>query len=229
MIMKYKVGDKVRVKSKDWYDENKDIYGNVSVKHYFTTEMSKWCGKEVIIEEVIDDLYRIKNDENKWSWSDEMFEDGIVEHNGQRKFKCKDEVIVRYNKPGCCWFYGVVSHSGDDYIVLSGGFRYPYEIYDVLPYEGKEHLVGTTDNPDERITIEPDELVYVFNSMENLDKMVLALARVEFVNALGIFCKESNTCWEYCIPFSKFNPDDIEATKKEILMVKDGKLVKANV
>lgn len=220
--MKYKVGDKVRVKSKEWYDENKDNYGNVSVKHYFTEQMSEWCGKEVTIDAIFDDFYRIKDDKDEWNWTDEMFEDKTMEH----KFKCKDEVIVRYKKPGCCWFYGVVSYSDDKGVVLSGGFRHSYEIYEVLPYEGNEDLVGTTNEPDEKITIESDELVYVFNSIDSIDKMIVVLDRINNVTKYGIVVKNSGT-WTYCIPFSKFNPADLEATKKEILTVKNGKLVKA--
>lgn len=224
IVMKYKVGDKVRVKSKQWYDKNKDTGGIVKVSKFFVEEMSEWCGKEVTIRAIFDDFYTLEEDKEVWNWTDEMFEDKTMEH----KFKCKDEVIVRLKEPGCCWFYGEVSHSDDECVVLSGGFRHPYERYDVLPCEGNEHLVGTTDKPAEHITIKPDELVYVFNSMENFEKMVLALARVEFVSIHGLFCKETDS-WKYCIPFSKFNPADLEATKKEILTVKNGKLVKSNV
>lgn len=155
----------------------------------------------------------------------------------ERKFKCKDEVIVRYKKPGCCWFYGVVSHSGDDYIVLSGGFRYPYEIYDILPYEGNESLVGTTDSPaSEDVSLKKGELLYCFDFIENLEKRSINLGEFEYIidtrgldyNPDGLIYV-SGCNWVYCIPFSKFNPDDLEATKKEILTVKNGKLVKANV
>jgi hypothetical protein len=35
--MKYKVGDKVRIKSREWYDSNKNKYGDVdfSVLHIY--------------------------------------------------------------------------------------------------------------------------------------------------------------------------------------------------
>lgn len=224
--MKYKVGDKVRVKSKEWYDENKGEDGVVAVNKFFVKKMAEWCGKEVIIDKIFDDFYRIKDDEDEWNWSDEMFEDENVKQTEKRKFKCKDEVIVRLKKPGCCWFYGVVSHSGDDYVTLSGGFRHPYEIYDVLPYEGNEHMVGTLNevNTDE-VLLEIGELLCGFWGIDDLGTYNIGMGK--FIQVMGDEIETENASYMYCIPFSKFNPDDLEATKKEILMVKDGKLVKA--
>ena len=44
--MKYKVGDKVRIKSREWYDSNKNKYGDVDFPCCtFTAEMSEMCGK----------------------------------------------------------------------------------------------------------------------------------------------------------------------------------------
>lgn len=44
--MKYKVGDKVCIKSREWYDSNKNKYGDVDFPYCaFTAEMSAMCGK----------------------------------------------------------------------------------------------------------------------------------------------------------------------------------------
>ena len=64
--MKYKVGDKVRVK-KD-LEVGKD-YGN----HDVVEDMEKYKGKEFIINEVRRNYYRLKN-ENWYCWTDEMLE-----------------------------------------------------------------------------------------------------------------------------------------------------------
>lgn len=47
--IKYKVGDKVVVKSLAWYNENKNGSGVVSVPCNFTKEMQLYCGKILTI------------------------------------------------------------------------------------------------------------------------------------------------------------------------------------
>ena len=63
--MKYKVGDKVRVK--------KDLEpGNFYGKDYYISSMDKFKGEECVITEIWDQSYQI-NDFGYW-WSEEMFE-----------------------------------------------------------------------------------------------------------------------------------------------------------
>ncbi len=63
--MKYKVGDKVRVRT-DLVGGEK--YGGI------TFYMDDWKGKVVTIS-FVGTYYEIAEDEDKWSWVDEMFED----------------------------------------------------------------------------------------------------------------------------------------------------------
>ena len=89
--LKYKVGDKVRIKSIDWYNENKDSNGNVvfsskvthfswreNVRTVFTKDMSKFCGKVVTIETVWTVNYSIVEGTNIDYFTDGMIE-GLVE------------------------------------------------------------------------------------------------------------------------------------------------------
>ena len=78
--MKYKVGDKVRIKSLDWYNENKDDFGNIDINEDFTfyADRSRYCGKVFTISEVFDNCYSVKEDNNEYYWIDEMIE-GLVE------------------------------------------------------------------------------------------------------------------------------------------------------
>ena len=55
METKFKVGDKVRVKSLEWYEGNKDANGLVYLDKQgivFDKTMAKYCGEIVQIEEV---------------------------------------------------------------------------------------------------------------------------------------------------------------------------------
>ena len=66
--MKYKVGDKVIVRSD--LEVNMD-YGSQT----FVREMSQYIGKVVTISETYSNRYNIKEDEGEWSWTDEMFDE----------------------------------------------------------------------------------------------------------------------------------------------------------
>lgn len=76
-VGKYKVGDRVVVKSLDWYNENKDSVGTVRVPCAFIREMSTYCGKIVTIRSVSAVSYRTVEGCG-YAWSDEMFE-GLAE------------------------------------------------------------------------------------------------------------------------------------------------------
>lgn len=73
--MKYKVGDKVRVKSKDWYDKNRSWHGYFTVDGLsFVDEMVRLCGKEAMITHS-DGNGHYKLDINDLYW----FSDGMLE------------------------------------------------------------------------------------------------------------------------------------------------------
>ena len=79
--MKYKVGDKVRIKSFDWYNENKDKIDEVACGNTnFIPDMVKYCKEIVTISSVLPTLevYHIKEDGGMFNWADEMIE-GLVE------------------------------------------------------------------------------------------------------------------------------------------------------
>ena len=80
--MKYKAGDRVRIKSIDWYNENKDENGIVELStHNFVPGMSKYCGMIATIDDVFEDTdsnIAYYMDGIDWDWTDEMIE-GLVE------------------------------------------------------------------------------------------------------------------------------------------------------
>ena len=108
--MKYKVGDRVLIKSLDWYNENKDKDGIVELStHLFTPGMSQFCGKVMTISDVfedIDDNGVYYMEEIDYDWTDEMIE-GLVEEETKPKFNVGDRVIT--NKGYIGKFEGWVS------------------------------------------------------------------------------------------------------------------------
>lgn len=79
--MKYKVGDKVRIKSLDWYNENKDEFGVVDINDDFAfyADRSKYCGKVFTISKVFDNSYLVNEDNGDYYWTDEMIECKVEE------------------------------------------------------------------------------------------------------------------------------------------------------
>ena len=79
--MKYKVGDRVRIKSLDWYNENKD---NLS---FYTDSMALCFANEIVTIKSYGrypNTYRIDEDEGDFLWTDEMIE-GLVEEETKPK------------------------------------------------------------------------------------------------------------------------------------------------
>ena len=97
--MKYKIGDKVRIKSLGWYKKNKNKFGKVWTSGKgdeipFDKYMSKWCGKVMTISDVRADHYTMIEDLEGY-WTDEMIE-GLVEEETkpEPKFKIGSKVIL---------------------------------------------------------------------------------------------------------------------------------------
>lgn len=76
--MKYKVGDRVKIKSLDWYNENKNEYGNVDCgTRNFVDSMKSYCSKILTIKGFGTNNSYIMVDNVFW-WTDEMIE-GLAE------------------------------------------------------------------------------------------------------------------------------------------------------
>ena len=77
--MEYKVGDKVRIKSIDWYNENKNKYGNIKCGYMpFTSDMSIYCGEVLTICDIKEEFSYYHMKKCKYQFTDEMIE-GLVE------------------------------------------------------------------------------------------------------------------------------------------------------
>ena len=96
MALKYKVGDRVRIKSLDWYNKNKNKTGDVPCGEYdFVSDMSVFCGKILTIDnDFEDETYLMKEDNNGFIFTIEMIE-GLMEEENKPKFKVGDEVRIK--------------------------------------------------------------------------------------------------------------------------------------
>ena len=89
--MKYKVGDRVRIKSLDWYNDNKDSFGSVPIadkKPKFTYAMSKYCGQVLTVDDhtEYEGEYYMIEDDGRYVWADEMIEGLVEEENVLNKW-----------------------------------------------------------------------------------------------------------------------------------------------
>ena len=104
--MRYKPSDKVRIKSLDWYNENKDKRGFICFDYTnFIPEMSQYCGEILTINQVVEEYEHYRVSECAFSWTDEMIE-GLVE---------EETLIERVDDNGLP-FNEWLSHKGAFYI-----------------------------------------------------------------------------------------------------------------
>jgi len=89
--MKFNVGDVVRVKSLEWYEENKDQYGEVG---NFVEDMSDFCGTEQEITSLYGYAGYFFKDGSGWVWDDSMLEG--AEEEVKPEF---DNVVDMVNSP----------------------------------------------------------------------------------------------------------------------------------
>ena len=155
--MKYKVGDKVRIKNLDWYYENKDKIDQIDCgSACFVPPMVTFCEQIVTISSILSTLeaYRIEEDDGEFNWTDEMIE-RLVERNGKiYPYKIGDRVILKgrnrcatitdlkYDTFGNLSYYINIDNDEDNSIV------YPTDL--LLPYDNKveglvEEEIGLID------------------------------------------------------------------------------------
>lgn len=110
--MKYKVGDKVRVRQ--WDDMAKEFgfsgctKSNIDILGcLFTNSMKKFCGSVVTISNIASDnsRYLIKEDNQNWYWTDDMFEnmyyscaDNITKSLQDAYVKVFESILPKYPK-----------------------------------------------------------------------------------------------------------------------------------
>lgn len=145
--------------------------------------------------------------------------------NKHKQFAPFDRVLVRDEEGK--WLIDFYSHRNEDWnhVVLSFGPGLPFLEEDILPFEGHEHLLGTTDEPEEEVKLEKGEYGFFVTKPLMGNPQYYSFGRFScttndcIINSSGFF-------YNYFIRFSDFNPNDMEETRKHILCVKNGRIVK---
>lgn len=121
--MKYKAGDKVRIKSLDWYNANKDEDGRVYCSYIgFCKEMAKYCGAVLTIMTIgnqdigTNQKYFMHETDYAWGFTDEMIE-GLAD-DPQEKMVSLDKAVDEFR-------HFIISH-------FSNLFRTGEEVKEVM-------------------------------------------------------------------------------------------------
>jgi len=127
-MTKFKIGDTVRVKSLEWYNENKDYYGNVwdDYKGFRSNMASILCGKIAIIEEVLEHEVGIRCEGDFWRLSTKFVEPPVKEDsagsvfmNEIRELEATEPSINVLSKGSGITFSGVPFDASETNIITS--------------------------------------------------------------------------------------------------------------
>lgn len=184
--MKHKIGDKVRIKSIDWYNRNKDEEGECLVKSEccedgltFSIGMSKFCGKEATIIECdeYDGTYKTSLNEDFW------FNDGMFEDMPSNEILQKIAGLIRESNIG-------LSVKEEDGNII------------IKPLKEEENALPV-DTP---VMVSDNKIDWVLRFYSHKNKV--------FSNGLKSKDKPMIGSWRCIIPFSRFDPENIEESLK---------------
>lgn len=243
--MKYKVGDKVRVKSKTWYQANTNGKGYIDTNPSFVPSMSEHCGKIATITHVDDEGdYHIDIDPNDYFWSDEMFEETLYLPGDRVKMKSREWFEENKDESGLIaneYAYiddkvaedildkvvTIMAPATPGYLINKDGYR----IFD----DWIEDLAATSEDmigSDLEIvgSIIPGSPVAVCDKYhEDGPREDWTFATYVGARAKGINTKYN--IWSYCIPLSIFvayYQSDWKKCMENIYTGKDKQLIKIN-
>lgn len=147
-----------------------------------------------------------------------------------KEFKPFDKVIFKYKNKSYMWVCGLFSNYEDGDVYLIGNdVAFSLDEYDILPFEGNEHLVGTTSESEEEVNLKGGERIICSDDVKLLMSGVGFLTTFSYIDENIFYTGKSRLVvadYNYAIKFTDFNPYDMEETKKHVLCVKNGKIVK---
>lgn len=190
--MKHKVGDKVRIKSIDWYNENKNSCGNFQVNGLsFLKDMAEYCGKEVIITKIDekDGTFRVNLNNKRW-YNEGMFEE--TPDSTSDTFRNIADTIRKIAE--------IIRKDRIDLSVKEqdGGIL-------ILPWKNEEG-----DLPIYAPVMVSDDLInWLFRRYAGNKR------------AFSCEGASSMYSWKYIVPFSQFDPHSLDETLKHNIVTKD--------
>lgn len=195
--MKYKVGDKVRIKSLDWYNQNKDEDDNVPLidstnSYYNFIEMMRGlCGKVMTISSVNSNYYDMVEDAGKYFWTDEMIE-GLAERNGKiypynigdrvilkGKNRCATITDLKYDSFGNLSYYIKIDNDKDISIDCPTELLLPYDNKKTETHRGYSTTDVETTNESKKMAR------FTFDDNDFANKVELDLSNCELIQEDG--------------------------------------------
>ena len=152
--------------------------------------------------------------------------------NKHKEFSPFERVLVRYKMAdGNNWITDLYSHWNGIYHICVGMGRACDD--DIIPYEGNEHLVGTTQEPEGEIELEKGEPIVALMSLslsganDPSNYTVAIFSRVRKADNGKYFIADTKeVMWDYAIKFKDFDPLNMKETLKHMFYPRNGKLVK---
>ena len=209
--MRYKKGDKVIIKSREWYDKNKDESGIITFSAdrggcNFTKQDASFCGRVVTIKYEGYGYYLIAEDDRGYVWTDEMIEApstsiynegdivGIYAYEPDIRAVRIEEVRLE----GLSYIYKV-HLDGEEKWIFCDNIAYEVETYNSsAAYSPNPSSNSFMDAPVDEIKL-PDG--YVFKdengNVINTTKITIGKKKKEYPKTYEECCKILDFCGEY--------------------------------
>ena len=207
--MRYKTGDKVIIKSRDWYDENKDESDIITFStdrgdYSVTKEDERFFGRVVTITYEGEGYYIIAEDDREYAWIDEMIEgpSTSIYNEGDIVGVYDYESDVRIEEvrwDGSSYSYKV-HLDGEEKWICGNDIAYDVETYNSsAAYSPKPFSNSFVDDvPDNEIKL-PEG--YVFKdengNVINTTKITIEKKKKEYPKTYEECCKILDFCGEY--------------------------------
>ena len=239
--MRYKVGDKVLIKSLDWYYEHRDRIDQIDCGNAcFVHDMTALCEKIVTISSILPThgVYRIEEDDDEFNWSDEMIE-RLVERDGKTyPYKIGDRVVLKgtnkcatitdlkYNSSGILSYYINIDNDKDNSIDYPTDLLLPYDNMKTETHRGYSTTDVETTNESKKVER------FTFDDNDFANKVELDLSNRELIQEDGKWfvvkkkneypktykeCCEIINCVEYYKLALCFYTDKIDALYKLLI------------